>query len=67
MVKKKKNPNREESRIRTVLNRVEIVASKGVNFSFYEPWDPNEMTEDDFKKRHGERELLRLEMELSSS
>jgi len=66
MKKSKKNFNAGKSRVRTILKRVKIVASKGVNFDFYQPWYAEDLTEENFQQMQDERELQLLEMKLSA-
>ena len=54
----------EKTRVRTILNKIKVVAQNGVNFNFYESWF-DLPSEEELEKRESEKQLEKLEMELS--
>jgi len=56
----KKNKHSKKAQLRTLLNRIVIVAKRGVNFSFYQGWD-EALNETELSLLHDEMELDQLE------
>ena len=60
MKRKKKSG---ESRIKSVLSRIKVLASDGVDFSFYDPWDGC-LNEKEIALLQNEEELDLLEIKI---
>lgn len=64
---KKINPNVGNSRIRSILSRVKVVASDGVKFDYYEDWEGNFLTDQkNLALITNEAELRELEIKLDN-